>query len=429
MKRFSNYLCAAMAMLLALGSASCRNGADEVMNPTTIEISSPSTQFEVFWQLIDRGYVFFADDEKDWDAVYDELHPQFVALDKRDSIPTSELIELYKKAVTGMLDHHMTITIKNEWAPPSEVQEKKNVFMVGPAGLELRQRDYFRVRPSNLQLATDKEDMYAAMEANGMMTRRKSGMIAVENLHITSGRLDGNIAYLHFSIFELQKMKNDTSKYVKFFINSRNEQVDMKSKPIEAFNQYMADIKSADLKGIVIDLRHNMGGRVDDLQYIACPLTAEKYTFGYTRHKQGLGRLDLSEWSPMYINPMPEVAARKDVPVVVLINMYSCSMGEMTPLALRSRPGGCCVIGERSFGGMGPLDDDAPLTHYGAPTKSADGSVDCYTSTYELVDANFNLLEGKGLTPDIWVTPDDAKAAAGHDPQIEAAINYINGKQ
>ena len=432
-------LCALVVCMTMLGIAftSCRKEADDVIDPTIINAAEkPSTQFDTFWQIIDRGYVFFADDPTDWDEVYDRMYPKFEALDSRDSIPTAELFALYKQAVETLIDHHMTITIVNKWAPTSEKIAANGFpqFKLIPGLYEIMKRDYYYPSMTPDSLITYYDYVFRKMQFDGLMEGRMSGAISRGEgqgyAFFTSAILDEDIAYLHFTDFMLNQIGVTPDYYEPYIWNKFDEQL-LLDRPCDVLDAFYDDICSPDIKGIVIDLRHNNGGDVSDLYTLVGALTTDRFVATYTRHKQGLGRLDLSEWMPLEIPCNTSIQARRDVPVAVLVNLYSISMGEMTPMALRARPNGrCAIIGERTYGGNGPLMGNmAPILTYGTPSSSRDKSVECYTSTFQLADANHNMLEGKGVTPDIWVGSNLKEALKGKDPQIIAAINYINNNQ
>ena len=414
---------------LGIGTGSCRHEADEVCNPTTMLIAKPSDQFRVMWELIDKGYVFFADDATDWDAVYRDFYPQFVELDSCDIIPSAKLQELYSKATETLIDHHMTIQVTNYWAPAEERDKAQGnpTVVVNPASVHLKQRPDYHPALTAAQRNTLFEDTYTAMEANGTMTHRMTGL---NNMFLTYARIDGDIVYLQFNTFLIAMELRYGTGHHQSYTNARGEVIPVNYSPTDAFKAYLADLRRADIKGLVIDVRENGGGDLSDLGLLVGTLINEETTVGYTRTKQGLGRLDLSPWTPLVVSPHElSKGTRKDVPVVMLVNLYSASMAEITPMSMRCREGGCYVIGERTYGANGPLlSEAAPIVTYGIPASSMDKSVVCSSSTCEHKDIHGEIHEGEGIMPDLEVAADTAKARQGHDPQIEAAIKYIRSK-
>ena len=322
---------------LGIGTGSCRHEADEVCNPTTMLIAKPSDQFKVMWELIDKGYVFFADDATDWDAVYRDFYPQFVELDSCDIIPSAKLQELYSKATETLIDHHMTIQVTNYWAPAEERDKAQGnpTVVVNPASVHLKQRPDYHPALTAAQRNTLFEDTYTAMEANGTMTHRMTGL---NNMFLTYARIDGDIVYLQFNTFLIAMELCYGTGHHQSYTNARGEVIPVNYSPTDAFKAYLADLRRADIKGIVIDVRENGGGDLSDLGLLVGTLINEETTVGYTRTKQGLGRLDLSPWTPLVVSPHElSKGTRKDVPVVMLVNLYSASMAEIPPMSMRCR--------------------------------------------------------------------------------------------
>ncbi len=90
------------------------------------------------------------------------------------------------------------------------------------------------------------------------------------------------------------------------------------------------------LKGIIIDLRGNGGGEISDLDLLVGQLTTSEYTFGYTRYKNGVNRLDYSPWAPAVVKPWVGGAVNVTVPIVVLADHLSVSMSEITTMAIKN---------------------------------------------------------------------------------------------
>lgn len=111
------------------------------------------------------------------------------------------------------------------------------------------------------------------------------------------------------------------------------------------------DLETPDIKGVIIDVRDNGGGYLADMQEILAPMIDTDLLIGYTRVKEGLGRLDYGPWVPCILSPA-ENHRKVDAPIVVLANLYSVSMSEMTCMAVSVLPNGC-VVGERTSAAPG----------------------------------------------------------------------------
>jgi hypothetical protein len=156
---------------------------------------------------------------------------------------------------------------------------------------------------------------------------------------------------------------------------------------------------TGEVSKIIIDLRHNTGGYVADLTDVVGPLISEdeSLTYGYTRYKDGDNRTD---YTPLIENKITGTATSDDnipdVPIIVLADIYSVSMSDITILALQALGGDDTILmGQRTWGGNGPL----------VSTYFLDGTEDndyyyVYTSANAMFDVDGNTYEGVGITPD-----------------------------
>ncbi len=169
---------------------------------------------------------------------------------------------------------------------------------------------------------------------------------------------------------------------------------------------------------------------MNDLYYILNPLIKEKFTFGYSRSKNGMGRLDYTPWSPMTLYPIELDEDQgswitrdlKDIPIVSLVDIFSISMGEVTAMAISEMPNGY-VVGERTFGAHGPLDADFNSSYTGTFSNSA-FSVKTSTSMTKRLDGK--SYEGIGIIPDVEALYNEAEFKKGNDTQLEVAVQLIN---
>ena len=161
-------------------------------------------------------------------------------------------------------------------------------------------------------------------------------------MSVFSGVLDGNIVYLGFSDFLFYGYEG-TGDDVELALQNYQDLLD----------------NYPDVQGVIIDVRSNGGGYNRDLNQVLGKLVPQNHTAFYSRQKNGIGRLDYAPWVPEEIK-WQERTRELQVPVVVLADVNSVSMAEMTAMAVLSLPNGA-VIGERTFGGNGSL---APANEY-----------------------------------------------------------------
>ncbi|MDR3283799.1 MAG: hypothetical protein LBS97_01310, partial [Treponema sp.] len=202
-------------------------------------------------------------------------------------------------------------------------------------------------------------------------------------------------------------------------------------KPIDSIlNQYLDGVLDANCKGLIYDVRGNVGGANQDIPLLLSPLLTEDLHFAYTRTKKGINRLDYMPWAPYILRANPADGIRATnagtIQVVALINDYSVSCGELIPLAIKSMPNGY-LIGTRTWGATGPRWGDT------SPAATHDGSFSGNKLWLNVTEAglqtkglNFESYEGIGISPDEEVEFDwNEFRNQGKDKQLDAAIAHI----
>jgi hypothetical protein len=238
---------------------------------------------------------------------------------------------------------------------------------------------------------------------------------AIGRIPASSG---GFMLYFYFSSFELSQYAADQSF-------------------ADMLNQCARDIIAPDLKGVIFDLRGNIGGANMDIDLVLNRFIHKPLLFAYTRYKNGPNRQDYKPWMPYYINPHPYPWERvkHDVPMVALINDYSISCAEMLPLAIKAMPKGY-LIGTRTYGATGPrVGHTFPAATNGGPFSNNSGNTiwnNVIQAGLQLKDHKGVIYEGVGILPDKELTFDWAEFygdgnGSGRDRQLEAAIAYIDG--
>lgn len=394
------------ALLLSLAAAlpSCRKDAPELMNPGETEVSQmPSQVFKAFWHGMNNSYGFWDIDPTDWDRVYDEYLPLFEALDEAEAETEEEEEELlgtmqtlYTQMCGTLIDHHLSIA----FFPGSEYE-----FAVSPGRLEIKTRDYFHDPIiENIIPACIEENKKA-----GRIEEFKQGRYEGDGSNMTavSYKIDG-VIYLRFSGFVFyEALQKDPGGPVEQVLRNYQRMI----------------LETPDIKGVIIDVRDNGGGLLADTQEVFAPMIDTDLLIGYTRLKEGLGRFDYGPWVPCIVSPA-ENHRKVEAPIIVLANLYSVSMSELTCMAVSALPNGC-VVGERTYGGTGPLAGDYKLAYSGAWNNNV---VNIYGSTAVMKDARGKLHEGVGIVPHIEVLQTaevEAEMRSGVDPQLERALEYI----
>jgi len=160
------------------------------------------------------------------------------------------------------------------------------------------------------------------------------------------------------------------------------------------FNRYY--FAQQDKPGIVIDERYNHGGSAAD--YII-DLTSRPL-LGYFSNPIG-------DHKP-FTNPGAGIWG----PKVMIANEMSGSGGDLLPYMFKARKVGP-VVGKRTWGGLVGIWDVPTLVDGGLITAPRGG----YYNNQGEWD-----VENKGVSPDVEVENTPAEVIAGHDPQLERAV-------
>ena len=175
---------------------------------------------------------------------------------------------------------------------------------------------------------------------------------------------------------------------------------------------FYIDYIFSDCKGIILDVRNNGGGQLDNSAALASCFFKEKTVTGYMRHKTGPGHNDFSAPTPTYVDPSTQRIDWSDKKVVVLCNRRSYSATNDFIVKMLMAPNAVVMGGITGGGGGMPLSSELPngwLVRFSAVPQ---------------YDAWMQEIEF-GVEPQILVniTPEDLEK--GVDTIIEAAIEEI----
>ena len=378
--------------------AACRDEMPDMQNPRTdINIYNWSQLFESYWSGMNYNYVFWDIDPTDWDAVYDEYKPKFDALADKgfsDKETNDEAFGMLEELSSGLIDGHfiLTLTLPSDTVSylPSLVRKEQ--------------------RPNYHPDDGETWGYYLKALFNwGDEGRLSHGSIQGGGIgYYASFVIDGDIVYFRFPTFDLIEHMG-TGDYVDVVVTNYHDLLD----------------NYPTVKGVIIDVRQNTGGYLLDLPIVLGKFVDEEKTLFYTRQKNGTGRLDYTPWIPEVLKPT-ERSRDLDVPIVVMADMNSVSMAEMTTLAVLGLPKGC-FIGERTHGGTGTLATDNLVfdQFYGGYFKINNIMV-VHTTMTMMKDLNGINYEGVGIPPTIEAPFDKANLLQGIDTQLERAVEYIH---
>lgn len=411
---------------------SCRKDADYVPyigETSYISYTSYTEQFKVLWNNINTGYVFWDVDKTDWDEVYKKYVPEFEALDARikagGKVSTSELETLYKNSMGSLIDHHMSITIKNIHPNPDE----EDHFKFYPSDDEIVKRDYYH------DMSTTMDNILGFLQEVAVLDDYEDYYIV--DADVKAGNLvDGSELVVCYILFELPDGRQVPYLWQNMYAMTSVIQMantgDSTTFEYEVSRLYDDWLTAAietpadSLGGVILDNRCNAGGLASDLQLVVGSFSEKVFSPLQTRYKEGPGRLEHSVWNDFVIKAFADNYKRdlekENIPYVVLSNLYSISMGEITSYAVSQLPTGY-MIGERTNGATGPLIPGQIDLTYGGPFGSMETDNHyVYTSTYETRTNDGFIPEGIGFSPDKEVLTNEV----GVKGQLDAALEYIN---
>ncbi len=201
------------------------------------------------------------------------------------------------------------------------------------------------------------------------LTRRK---IIIS--HVATKKLDGNIGYIAISDFEGECSKEFKEKY--------------------------ENLKKQGITKLIIDIRNNGGGLVNEAIKIADFMTEKDSTLLITANKNGEEEISKSTQKPII-----------NMPIVVLMNEYSASASEILAGALKDN-NIATLVGKTTYG-KGIIQTLERLS---------DGS-GLKITTEKYYTPNHNEIHEIGITPDVEV---DLKES--EDTQLQKAIDVLNKK-
>ncbi len=169
---------------------------------------------------------------------------------------------------------------------------------------------------------------------------------------------------------------------------------------VEGLNEFVKHFyPQLDKKALIIDDRGNGGGNVS-------PMIIERLNREVTR-------ANMSRNVPTQGQTPRQMMLG---PKVVLLDHYSASDGDLFPYGFRKHRMGK-LIGTRSWGGVVGIRGSLPFVD-GADLRKPE------FASYSSEESKW-IIEGEGVSPDIYIENDPAKEYAGIDEQLNKAIEVI----
>jgi hypothetical protein len=395
---------------------------------------------------MNRNYLFWDVDPTDWDAVYDEYKPKFDALGvfppTRVGTPefqdaTGTAYGYFTEMTKNLVDGHFSLAFRASTLLP-------------PITFEARaaSRDNFEVYDlfhfmSNWTGESSPSDVPDVNNPNydffkGTISKYFNSDDSLDKDHVSVdlkmgfpfklgvGRIShsdgGFILYYYMGTTFSYMVTHDT------FPDLSPTESNNITAARAIIQRFIDDLAEDKLRGIIIDLRGNMGGDGRDHAYLWGRMIEKPLAIAYQRTKAGEGRLDYSPWMPYRVLPVPEGETRlknTGVPIVALVNKFTTSTAEFSTMAIKAMPNGY-VIGERTGGASSYLPSFDTKYNGGSFTGGPFWTT-AIMAGFETKFIDGNVYEGKGLPVDEEADPEWGDFFGGvKDNRLEKAIRRID---
>jgi carboxyl-terminal processing protease len=332
------------------------------------ELSEPEKNFEHLWKTFDQNYGIFGAKKVDWHALYKVYRPQVTPQATDD-----ELFEIMSRMLKHLNDNHVMLRSPNRTfisgilgelfgeLSGKPIDELLNEIQLNDFSLELIKNNYLK---GNFKI------------------REK---IRNESL-FTYGKLSDSIGYFHFGGF----IKLKESRAI--------------------IDEIIQELK--DCKGIIVDVRFNVGGDDRIGKLIADRFADRKRLYMITKIRNGADHNDFT--APKYWHVEPDGPMQFTKPVVLLTHRLSISAAENFALAMRVLPH-VTVIGDSTSGCFADAYGD----------KLPNGW-DFFVPYKLFTDHEGFCWEGIGVPPDLRIINSKNNIEQGHDKVLEFAVSLLN---
>ncbi len=361
------------------------------------------------------SFVFAAEEEQS--EIYEELKifTDVLAIVKKDYVHKIEAKKVVEGAIKGML---ATLDPHSGYLDPDFYKDLqvKTTGEFGGLGIEITVKDGLLYVMSPMDDSPAKKAGIRSgdviIKIDGEFTKNLSLTDAVKKLRGPKGSTvvltisrDGvnhlvNIK-IKREIITVDSVKSrylgDGFGYIRLTQFMEKTTEDLK----KALDEFYGEYKHRKLKGLILDLRNNPGGLLDQAVKVADLFLDDGiivYTDGRVKNQKQKYYATKDTTEPEY-------------PVVVLINGGSASASEIVAAALKDY-GRALILGTKSFG-KGSVQTITPLSNGGAITLT--------TALYYTKSGN--SIQAKGVEPDIEIKDNKLKNEWADDSKSDTTLD------
>jgi carboxyl-terminal processing protease len=399
---------AAICMIVT-GLFSCKREILTREPLSNYEANTYAEVFKVFWNGMNSNYLFWDKESIDWDSVYRLYKPKFDSLDRQEYSDTiqNRCFQFLADMTKDLKDGQYSLLF---W-PGGDVYFENKLY-----------KSYISFTPKlfRTQLVHDAlpDTLFDYIIQYNYLKNFDYGIyrdpVTMQPFQIVTGTLskgNKNVIYTSLNSFAIKESYD----------------YNYSSRPTRPVIKNLFDnIHRSNCDALLIDLRNNRGGNMEDINFFAGQFTSRPVLFGYSRYKSGTGRLDYTPRLPMSITPQEKAADFKK-PIIILTDIYSSALCETVINAFKALPEtSVTIIGEHTYGTGGfILGDD--IANGGSFQVGNFASARVSNTAVQDKNGNFNF---SGINPDIEVKYNASSIkqmlASGVDIQLEKAIQFIN---
>jgi len=256
--------------------------------------NTPQGNFEALWQIIDEHYCFLDYKQHEIGLDWQQVYNKY-KVRVNDNMNNQQLFEVLAAMLSELRDGHVNMSAAHDYA---------------------RNWSWYEDFPANFSDSLQR--IYLGHDykiAAGMQYRV----------------LDDNIGYIRYESFQNDIGEGNLNEVLSEFITCN---------------------------GLIIDIRSNGGGNLENARQVAARFAQQKTLVGYMQHKTGKGHSDFSAMEPRYIEPSKQLRWHKGVCVLTNRHVYSAA-NEFT-LYMKALPN-VKQVGDRTGGGAGmPYSSSLP---------------------------------------------------------------------
>ncbi|MFY7828896.1 MAG: S41 family peptidase [Flectobacillus sp.] len=255
--------------------------------------NTPTENFEILWKTVRDKYCYFELKGIDWQSIYQKYRPKV-----NDQLTQDAFFTIVSQMMNELHDGHVNLQIPNT---------RYNYTYYSALGLL---RGY--ARNFNDSILTNQYLKFGYGQK------------------IRSTVLNENIGYIYYGSFS-------TTLEDKEWDNIINKMVIT--------------------KGLIIDIRDNNGGSVENIKRLMQHFLLEKTLIGFTRSKNSATLHDFKNYTPVYVEPSGSFYGKK---IILLTNRRVFSAANMFASAMSEQPQVTLVGDVTGGGGAGPIGGELP---------------------------------------------------------------------